>query len=444
MKNNKKNHCSYKSILLNLLNLNTNCKIKIINATFSADNKELHIEIDISKKNKDICPRCGKKGKHRDEGRGQRQWRLLNFGITKTFIHYSPGRIYCDTCDTVVTSKVPWANHDSWFTNEFEETVAWLAINTSKNVVSNLMGINWATVGDIVNRIQKRRQPQTIKERFAGVTKIGIDEVSHKKGHSYLTVITNLDNGQILWVTKKHGKSVFEEICKELGEEICNNITHVAGDGARWIWEVVEEYMPNATECVDPFHVIGWMLDALDEVRKEEWNKARKELADSKKEHGRKSKDNDIGEKEDKAKSIKNSRFVTGMNVENLTDKQKAQLNFIASSNPTYYKAYELKEELRICLKYDTVDDAFENMYLWIKKARKSEIKAFIELADKIERHRHRILNTIEYKYNTGVVESNNNKIKLLIRIAYGFRNLDNLFSLIYLKCSVPKPILSF
>ena len=235
--------CSYKSILLNLLNLNTNCSTKIINATFSNNNKELHIEIDINKRNKNICPHCGKKGKYRDEGRGERSWRLLNFGITRVYIDYCPNHIYCKRCDTVVTASVPWANHDSWFSNEFEETVAWLAINTSKNVVSNLMGIKWETVGGIVNRIQKRIQPQTIKERFEGVTKIGIDETSYKKGHSYLTVITNLDNGQIIWVTEKHGKSVFVDICQELGKDICCKITHVAGDGAKWIWETVEEYI---------------------------------------------------------------------------------------------------------------------------------------------------------------------------------------------------------
>ena len=95
-------------------------------------------------------------------------------------------------------------------------------------------------------------------------------------------------------------------------------------------------------------------------------------------------------------------------------------------------------------LKHDSFENAFINIMVWIEKARASELKSFIELGDKIERHFFRILNTIEYKYNTAVVESNNTKIKLLIRIAYGFRNLDNLFSLIYLKCSDPKPILSF
>ena len=444
MENINKNRCSYKSILLNLLNINTNCLVKILNARFSDDKKEMHIEIDINKKNKNICPHCNKKGKYRDTARGTRKWRLLNFGITKTFIHYCPNRIYCKHCDVIVTSKVPWANHDSWFTTEFEETVAWLAINTSKNVVSNLMGIHWATVGDIVSRIQRKLQPQTIKERFAGVSKIGIDETSYKKGHSYLTVITNLDNAKILWVTEKHGKAVFEEIAKDLGEEICNNITHIAGDGAKWIWSIADEYMPNAIQCVDPFHVSGWMLDALDDVRKEQWNHARAELSESKKEHGRKSKNNDVGEKEAAAKSIKNSRYVTGMNVENLSDKQKDQLNFIASNNPTYYKAYELKEELRLILKHDSFEDAFINIMVWIEKARDSGLKSFVELGDKIERHFFRILNTTHYKYNTAVVESNNTKIKLLIRIAYGFRNLDNLFSLIYLKCSDPKPILSF
>jgi transposase len=113
--------------------------------------------------------------------------------------------------------------------------------------------------------------------------KIGIDETSYKKGHKYMTVVVNHDTGALIWARKGHGKEVLTEFFKELTEEQCAKIKLVSADGARWIADCIKDFCPNAERCIDPFHVVAWANDALDEVRKVAIRKAKQEVEDEEK-----------------------------------------------------------------------------------------------------------------------------------------------------------------
>ena len=97
----------------------------------------------------------------------------------------------------VVVGAVPWAGHDSRFTRAFEEQVAWLAVNTSSSAVAELMRISWRTVGPIRERVAAEAGPGV--DLLAGLRRIGIDEISHRKGHRYLTVVVDHDSGRLVW-----------------------------------------------------------------------------------------------------------------------------------------------------------------------------------------------------------------------------------------------------
>ena len=159
---------------------------------------------------------------------------------------------------------------------------------------------------------------------------IGIDETSYKKGHKYITVIVNHDTNTVVWAAKGHGKSVLEPFFKQLSSERRAKIRLVSGDGARWIKDTVVEYCPNAEFCIDPFHVVSWCTEVLDEVRREEWNKARAELAkEPKKKSGRgrpKGGSKQKSPAEQRVEAVKSSKYPLLMNSENLNEAYQAKL----------------------------------------------------------------------------------------------------------------------
>ena len=133
---------------------------------------------------------------------------------------------------------------------------------------------------------------------------------------------------------------------------------------------------------------------------------------------------------------LKNARYAVTKNPENRTACQNDKLNLIAASAPNLYKAYELKESLRQIAHMHVADGAEHEIDLWIERASESGLAAFATLAEKISRHKQNLLNSIRFGANSSQSESCNALIKSLINIGRGFRNLDNLSALIFLKCS--------
>jgi transposase len=379
------------------------------------------------------CGICGKKSKPYDRGRGLRRWRSLDLGTLRIFIEAPSPRVRCEE-HGVVATKVSWARHDSWFTHSFEQTIAWLTLHGSRKVVSDLMRISWNTVGSIVKRVHDDVKGKA-ENMFDGLENIGIDETSYKKGHKYMTVVVDHGTGKLIWAAKGHGKTVLNEFFETLTLKQRANIKHVTADGAGWIKDCVAEYCPNAVRCIDPFHVVQWATDALDEVRRDVWRDARKEVSSEKKRKPGRPKKGEGRALKDKAAEIKGSRYALLKNPESLTEKQGATVEMIAISNPRLYRAYLLKEKLRLLFKLP-IKDAKEELKGWIGWAMRSRIPGFVELQRKIKRHVTAILSSIEHGLSNARVEAINNKIKLTVRMGYGFRNIDNLIALVMLRCS--------
>ena len=176
-------------------------------------------------------------------------------------------------------------------------------------------------------------------------------------------------------------------------------------------------------------------MDALDDVRVETWREAKKNTPSRPKaKPGRPKKD--APKKDTTANEIKNSKIALGKSTSNLTPNQQAKVEWIAKTEPRLYRAYKLKEALRLVFYNDTVEEAAEALTAWVKWARHCRIPAFVELQRKIVRHWNAILNTIEYGLTNARIEAINNKIKLSIRMAYGFRNIENMIAMIMLRCS--------
>ena len=178
-----------------------------------------------------------------DAGEGRRRWRALDLGAVRTFLEADAPRVSCRE-HGVVVAHVPWARHGAGHTLSFDETVAWLATQCSKSAVTELMRIAWRTVGSIITRVWA--DVDALGDRLDGLTRIGIDEISYKRGHRYITVAVDHDTGRLLWAAPGRDRATLRRFFDQLGPERSAAITHVSADQADWIAEIVAERCPQA------------------------------------------------------------------------------------------------------------------------------------------------------------------------------------------------------
>lgn len=400
---------------------------------------EIKLAIRPTKREQCRCGICHRKAARYDKGRGRRQWRCLDVGTQKVYVEAEQPRVLCRK-HGVVTAAVPWARHGSRFTKSFEETTAWLSVHASRSTVSEYLRVEWRTVGGICRRVYQELEANS-PSRFDNLVNIGIDETSYKKGRKYMTVVINHDTARVIWCGKGYGKEVLSQFFQLLTETQRASIRCVSADGARWIASWVEEYCPNAQRCVDPFHVVSWATDALDQVRRQAWSEAHRQTKNlPRRKPGRPANGETAPEKK-QAKTLKNLRYALLKNPEHLSENQQAQLQFLTMANPKLYRAYLLKENLRLALKAGP-DDISDALTKWMAWAQRCRIPVFRDLRMKIKRHFSAIVAAARFGLSNARSEATNNKIKLIIRTAFGFRNVDNLTAMVMLSCSALRPTL--
>ena len=402
-------------------------KTVIESVEYDEDEEFLVVAVRPTRRASSRCGRCQRKSPWYDRGEGRRRWRALDLGTIPVWLEADAPRVNCPVHGPTVRA-VPWARHAAGHTVVFDEQVAWLATQCSKTAVTELMRIAWRTVGAIITRVWA--DIEKLHDRFDGLRRIGIDEISYKRGHRYLTVVVDHDSGRLVWAAPGRDKATLGLFFDALGEQRCAQITHVSADGADWISGVVAERCPNAVRCADPFHVVRWATDALDEVRRAAWNQARGAVTQRR-----------AGRASGHAKALKHARYALWKNPENLTTRQQAKLAWVAKTDPRLHRAYLLKEGLRLVfqLGYDEAVDALE---AWIGWARRCRIPAFVDLQRRIVKHKASILASIEHGLSNGRIESVNTKIRLITRVAFGFRSPEALIALAMLNLGGHKPVL--
>lgn len=373
------------------------------------------------------CGRCGRRAPWYDRGEGRRRWRALDLGTVRAVLEADAPRVNCPVHGPTVV-QVPWARHGAGHTYAFDDTVAWLAVACSKTAVCELMRVAWRTVGAIVARVWA--DVERVHDRFADLRRIGIDEISYKKGQRYLTVVVDHDTGRLVWAAPGRDRATLRGFFDALGEQRSHAVRQVSADAADWVAAVVAERCPNAVRCADPFHVVSWATDALDEVRRQAWNTARGAV--DRRKAGRAGGD---------AKRLKHARYALWKNPEDLTENQQEKLAWIATTDPRLYRAYLLKEGLRHVFKVKG-QAGKEALDRWIGWARRCRIPAFVDLQRRIVKHRAAIDAALEHGLSQGLIESTNTKIRLLTRIAFGFRSPQALTALAMLALGGHRPAL--
>jgi transposase len=355
------------------------------------------------------CSRCQRRCPGYDTSAKPRRWRGLDLGSTRVFVQASTHRVSCPE-HGVVVAAVPWARTGSRFTYAFEDTAAWLVCHATVSVVAVLLRIAWRSVSDILTRVVADRAGQI--DRLAGLRRIGIDEISYRKGQRYLLVVVDHDSGRLVWAGKDRTAATLRRFFDELGAERAAALTHVSADGAEWIHTVVAERAPQAVLCLDAFHVVAWASKALDEVRRT--------LAASLRRTGR----------AEQAASIKHTRWALLKNPESLSADQRTTLAAIQATNGPLYRAYLLKEQLRAIFQTRDLTAATTLLAGWLAWAQRSRLTPFAKLAKTIKKYRQLILNAVQHGLSNARSEATNTHLRLLTRRAYGYHSPESLIAM--------------
>lgn len=380
------------------------------------------------------CGICGRRCPRYDSGSGRRRWRALDLGTVRAELEAGAPRVSCPG-HGVVTAMVPWARHGAGHTRFFDDQVAWLAAACSKTAITQLMRISWRTVGHVIERVSAAQLAAT--DPLAGLERIGIDEISYKRGHKYLTVVVDHGTGRLVWAAPGRDKATLRTFFDTLGPGRTAALTHVSADGADWIASVVRQKAPQAVLCADPFHVVSWATETLDEVRRQAWRTARATGQVTARRHGSRT----IRQSTGSAAGLKRARWALWKNPENLTGNQQAKLAWIAKAEPRLYRAWLLKEGLRLPFQLKG-EEGKHALARWLKWAARCRIPEFIKLGKKIRKHLPAINATLDHGLSNGLIESVNTKIRVITRMAFGFHNAAALIGLAMLTLGGLRPAL--
>ena len=389
------------------------------------------------------CPKCSYSTPYRESVQHRDSvWRHLDLGVWRLEIHARLRRLRCPV-HGVLVEGVPFARYGARFTRDFEDLVAWLATRTDKTAICRLVRIDWQTVGRIIGRVGDELLPA---DRLEDLFEISIDEVAWRKGHRYLTLVGDHRTGKIVWGTEGKGARAADEFFAELDPpqstqpdpgdspdaedpeteepvqekvgERAGKLTAVSMDMTGGYAKSVREHAPQAEIVIDNYHVCQLASKALDEVRREHWNELR------------------TSGQADAAKAFKDARWSLLKNPDDLPDLQADTLAALKAAGGKTARAWAMKEMVRAIFASGlTVEDVATLIKRLLSRLARSRLEPFIRLGRTIRKHREGILAARRLKLSNARAEALNNKVKLIVRRAYGFHSAHAALALIRLTC---------
>ena len=350
----------------------------------------LHVQ---SKKRLLVCPKCGKCHLVKN-GYRIRDFVGLPIGGKKVIVRMKVQRYKCmnEECDYDQQENIPFATGSRSYTHRFAKYVVDLLRGMTLQDVANHLNISWNTVKE------RHYCPPSLK----GVKNIGIDEFAVRKGHIYKTIVVDLDSGRIVYVGDGKGIDALKKFWKRVKRHKVK-IEHIATDlSAAFIASVLEN-CSGAVHVFDHFHVVKLMNEHLDDIRRKVYTMEK-----------------DIN----KRKVLKGTRYLLLGNGADIFDKQyKNRLDNALAMNEPLSKAYYLKEQMREIWTQINKEHASAVLNDWVRQARESKIPQLEKMANTLMLYRSGILAWYDCHISTGKVEGINNKIKVMKRNAYGFRD---------------------
>jgi transposase len=338
----------------------------------------------------------------------------------------------------VVTEEVPWARPGARFTRDFEDVVTWLAQRMDKTAITRLLRCSWEAVAHIVTRVVA---DQLDRGRLEDVYRIGVDEVSYRKGHRYLTVVADHDrDGVVIWAGEGKSAATLEQFYDTLGEDGCTQLQAVSMDLGAAFKKATDTKAPQARQCVDPFHLIALANEAINKARRWAWNIERDKARQAAKIDGRKPRGRPpAGSRpppgRDQARWVKHTRWALLKDPAALKPSQLEVLHELRRTGSVLYRCWQLKEGLRDLYRLTDPADVPIHLHWWLAWACRSRIPAFVTLSKTVRANRERVLAAIELGLSNSKVEGLNSKIRLINHRGFGHHSAAALIAMIYLCC---------
>ena len=351
-----------------------------------------------AKKRVRYCPSCGARSIVKN-GYRLRDFVGLPIGGKRVTIRMKVQHYKCKECDFDQQEKNPFATGSRSYTRRFAKYVVDLLRSMTLQDVSNHLGMSWDTVKEIHSSYLKRHDSPPSLDC---VENIGIDEFAVRKGHIYKTIIVDLDRGRIIYVGDGKGTDALAGFWRKVRRKSLK-IKHVATDLSAAFIASVMENCPDAVHVFDHFHVVKLMNEKLDDIRRKVY-----------------SMEKDIN----KRKVLKGTRYLLLGNGADIFDKQhRIRLENALAMNEPLSKAYYLKEQLRQIWSQPMKAMAEEVLDDWVRQAEQSKITQLQKMAVTMRTYKKGILAWYDCHLSMGKVEGINNKIKVMKRNAYGFRD---------------------
>lgn len=345
------------------------------------------------------CPVCGFSAPVHDHA-PERSWRHLDTCQLKTLLHCRVPRVKCSE-HGVKTVSVPWAEPHGRFTALFEQVVIrFLHATRNKTAVAERLGLTFDEVHSIMERAVERGLARRDEHPMR---QLGLDEKSMKRGHNYLTVLTDLENSCVHDVAEGRKQVQAESLLNELSELQRKTVTCVCMD----MWEpyrrAVEKILPNAAVVHDRFHISQHLNDAVDSTRRRESRQLSTE----------------------QLPALKHSRYLFLRNYENLLEWQATNFKYASRVAVKTAGVWESKELFREFWNQPSVANARTFLARWYKDAKAKKLPELNKVAKMILRHAKGLLTYFDHKVTNAMAENLNGKIQQLKSAARGFRSFE-------------------
>ncbi|MGH7470676.1 MAG: ISL3 family transposase, partial [Longimicrobiales bacterium] len=305
------------------------------------------------------CPECGTQVSGRFEEH-ERRWRHVAIWGRTTWLEGAIRRLRCPQCKAVRTEAVPWARAGSAFTRVFEDVVGFMTQQLNHTAVARLSDISWLTVGSIARRLVAEHLDES---RFEGVRRIGVDEISYRRHHKYLTVVVDHDRERVIWVGEGKSAEALGAFFHAFGSERARQLELVSVDLSPAYLLAIRTWAPQARIVNDRFHVARLSNDALDEVRRQQM--ARLPVRER--------------------AGLKGSRWALLKRPTHLTPIEGRKLSWIARFNDPVYRAHLLKESFLDVFDCANRQEAMSRVKDWLGWATRSRLKPFVRLAATVQ-----------------------------------------------------------
>jgi len=336
---------------------------------------------------------------------------------------YSMRRVQCCACGVKV-EQVPWAIGKHTLCQAYMLFLAHWARKLSWKDTAQAFHTTWEKVFHAVEYVVQWGLQQ---RSLASIRAIGVDEIQYGRGHQYLTLVYQIEAGcqRLLWIGKERTTESFQQFFTLIGQDLAERIEFVCSDMWKPYLELIKKHCTRALNILDRFHIVAKMNLALDDVRAAEARRMAQAGYEP---------------------VLKRSRWCLLKRPENLTDRQRLKLRDLVRYNLKSVRAYLLKEQFQQLWDYHSPIWAGKFLDQWCTQTMRSKIEPMKKFARTVRAHRELLLNYFRARkqFSSGVIEGLNNKAKVTIRKAYGFRTFRAIeLALYHVLGKLPEPKLA-